>query len=304
MTPPDSASGATSGSAPSSASVVDRLKTFALAPLPQHFLTRVVYALTRRQSRLVTPIIRRFAAHFKVDMQDAMQPNLEGYDTFNAFFTRALKPQARPIATGERVIACPADGRISAIGQVRDARVLQAKGIDYSLLDLLGGDGEATERLGDGSFVTVYLSPRDYHRLHMPAAGQLLSQTHVPGRLWSVGPHAVRALDGLFTLNERVVAQFDTEHGRMALVLVGAMNVAAIDTVWQGPVTPNSRSGITRKEYTSDESPTALERGAEMGRFNMGSTIIALFEHPVEWDTSLQSEAAVLMGQALNAARM
>jgi len=151
---------------------------------------------------------------------------------------------------------------------VRDARVLQAKGIDYSLLDLLGGDGEATERLGDGSFVTVYLSPRDYHRLHMPAAGQLLSQTHVPGRLWSVGPHAVRALDGLL------------------------------------PVTPNSRSGITRKEYTSDESPTALERGAEMGRFNMGSTIIALFEHPVEWDTSLQSEAAVLMGQALNAARM
>lgn len=288
-------------SAPGHASVSDRLKALALAPLPQHLLTRVVYALTRRRSHLVTPVIRRFAAQFKVDMQDALQSDLTAYETFNAFFTRALKPEARPLAPGDDVIACPADGRISAIGRIRDARILQAKGIDYSLLELLGGDGEATEILGDGSFVTVYLSPRDYHRLHMPASGQLLSQVHVPGRLWSVGPHAVRALDGLFTRNERVIAQFETRFGRMALVLVGAMNVAAIDTVWQGPVTPNSRSGITRKDYTEESSPITLERGAEMGRFNMGSTIIAVFERRINWTLQLQSETAVLMGQALGA---
>ncbi len=232
-------------------------------------------------------------------MQDALQPELDAYDTFNAFFTRALKPEARPLAAGDNVIACPADGRISAIGRVRDARVLQAKGIDYSLLELLGGDGEATECLGDGSFVTVYLSPRDYHRLHMPATGHLLSQTHVPGRLWSVGPHSVRALDGLFTRNERVIAQFQTHYGRMALILVGAMNVAAIDTVWAGPITPNSRSGISRKDYTQESQSVTLERGAEMGRFNMGSTIIAVFERRIDWNPQMQSETAVLMGQAL-----
>lgn len=292
----DAASGST---APGTASLVDRIKALALAPLPQHLLTRLIYNLTRRHSRLVTPVVRRFAAQFDVDMQDAAEPDLATYPTFNAFFTRALKPEARPLPEAAHLIACPADGRISAVGQVRDARVLQAKGIDYSLLDLLGGDGEATELLGNGSFVTVYLSPRDYHRLHMPATGRLLSQTHVPGRLWSVGPHAVRSLDGLFTRNERVVAQFDTERGRMALVLVGAMNVAAIDTVWAGPVTPNSGKRITHQDHASDPQPVVLERGAEMGRFNMGSTIIAVFEHHIDWHSELGSDTAVKMGESL-----
>ncbi len=292
----------TSARVPGRATWSDRLKTFAVAPLPQHLLSRAVLWATRRSSALTTPVVRRFAAAYDVQMQDAVQPDLDAYDTFNAFFTRALRPEARPVAQAPDAIASPADGRISGIGRVRDARVLQAKGVDYSLLQLLGGDGEATERFADGGFATVYLSPRDYHRLHMPRTGTLLSQTHVPGRLWSVGPHAVRALDGLFTRNERVIAQFDTEHGRMALVLVGAINVAAIETVWAGLVTPPQKAGITRIDYSGDER-IVLQRGEEMGRFNMGSTVIALFEHPCEWNEALGAESPVKMGEGLGRLR-
>jgi len=284
--------------APGQASFGDKLKAWALAPLPQHVLSRMVLWLTRRRSPLVTPVVRRFAKVFDVRMQDAVEPDLARYDTFNAFFTRALTPAARPVTDRPGSIACPADGRVSALGRVRDARVLQAKGCEYSLSALLGGDAEAVERLRHGSFVTVYLSPRDYHRLHMPLDGMLLRQTHVPGRLWSVGQHAVRAIDGLFTRNERVIAQFDTEAGRMALVLVGAINVAAIETVWHGLITPPGGAAPSHRDYTGDER-TVLGRGQEMGRFNMGSTIIALFERPVDFDAALLSESPVEMGQAL-----
>ena len=287
---------------PGEATLADRLKTYSVAPLPHHALSRAVLWATRRRSALTTPVVRRFAAAYDVDMDDAVQPDLAAYDTFNAFFTRALRPDARPVPTAPDAIASPADGKVSGIGRVRDARVLQAKGVDYSLLELLGGDGEAAERLADGGFATVYLSPRDYHRVHMPRTGTLVSQTHVPGRLWSVGPHAVRALDGLFTRNERVVAQFDTERGRMALVLVGAINVAAIETVWAGLVTPPQHRSVTRIDYSGDERVT-LERGAEMGRFNMGSTVIALFEHGCDWSEALGAESAVKMGQELGRVR-
>lgn len=284
--------------APGAPTLGDHVKTWALAPLPQHLLTRAVYWLTRRRSSLVTPAIERFVRTYDVDMDDAVEPRLDSYPTFNAFFTRALRSDARPITAAPATVACPADGRISALGRIRDARVLQAKGCDYSLVELLGGDYDAVERLGNGSFVTVYLSPRDYHRLHMPLAGTLLRQSHVPGRLWSVGQHAVRSLDGLFTRNERVIAQFDTEAGRMALVLVGAMNVAAIETVWHGLITPPQRAGIAHTDYANEQRIT-LERGQEMGRFNMGSTIIALFERPIDWHGVLDSESAVRMGEAL-----
>lgn len=285
----------------SEASFVDKLKTYCLYPLPQHALTRVVYWLTRQESKLTTPVIKRFARAFDVDMNDAVEPDLSTYRTFNAFFTRELKPEARPIASGESEIASPADGRISAIGKISEARVFQAKGQDYSLLSLLGGDGEATERLGNGRFATIYLSPRDYHRLHMPLAGRLIKQTHVPGRLFSVGPHTVRALPNLFTRNERVIAQFETESGLMALVLVGAMNVAAIETVWHGLVTPPQRSTTSDANYlvTAQQNAIELERGAEMGRFNMGSTIIVLLESAVDWRVDMQSGDAVRMGQFL-----
>ncbi len=232
-------------------------------------------------------------------MQDAVNPDLQSYATFNAFFTRPLIPDARPIAAGPNDMASPADGRISSIGAITDGRVFQAKGIDYSLLKLLGGDGVAAERLGNGSFTTIYLSPRDYHRLHMPLTGTLIKQTHVPGRLFSVGPHTVRALPDLFARNERVIAQFDTEHGLMALVLVGAMNVAAIETVWDGLVTPPQRTLITHKDYDASSTPAAptLAKGDEMGRFNMGSTIIVLLENRVDWLGNLQAGDPVRMGQ-------
>lgn len=281
-----------------SASVSDLLKTYSLYVLPQHALTRIIYWLTRQQVALATPVIRWFVGKFDVDMHDAINPDIESYSSFNEFFTRPLKPAARPVAPGTHDIACPADGKISAIGSIHEARVFQAKGIDYSLLALLGGDGAATERLGNGRFATIYLSPRDYHRLHMPIAGKLIRQTHVPGRLHSVGPHTVRALPNLFTRNERVIAQFETDYGLMALVLVGAMNVAAIETVWHGLVTPPQRASIKHEDYVAASTPEVnLAKGAEMGRFNMGSTIIVLLENPAAWLDDLQAGDAVQMGQ-------
>ena len=279
------------------ASLLDYIKTYSLYVLPHHALTRIVFWLTRRESRFTTGVIKKFAAAFKVEMDDAIDSNLNNYKTFNAFFTRALKDEARPIAAGDTEIASPADGKISAIGDIHDARVFQAKGRDYSLLTLLGGDGQATERLGNGRFTTIYLSPKDYHRLHMPLSGRLTKQTHVPGRLFSVGPHTVKTLPNLFARNERVIAQFETEHGLMALVLVGAMNVAAIETVWDGLVTPPQKAAMSSKEY-SDHN-IHLAKGEEMGRFNMGSTIIVLLENPAAWRVDMQAGDPVRMGQFL-----
>ena len=281
----------------SPASLLDYAKTYGLYILPHHALTRVVYWLTRRESRFTTAVVKKFAAAFNVDMNDAVDSNLSNYKTFNAFFTRALKDEARPIAEGDTEIASPADGRISAIGDIDEARIFQAKGRDYSLLTLLGGDGDATERLGNGRFTTIYLSPRDYHRLHMPLSGRLIKQTHVPGRLFSVGPHTVKTLPDLFARNERVIAQFETDHGLMALVLVGAMNVAAIETVWDGLVTPPQKSSLSSIDYTDEE--IQLAKGQEMGRFNMGSTIIVLLENPAAWRVDMQAGDAVRMGQFL-----
>ncbi|ASJ75244.1 Phosphatidylserine decarboxylase proenzyme [Granulosicoccus antarcticus IMCC3135] len=281
------------------ASLIDYLKTYALYPLPQHLLTRAIYWLTRQESSLTPKVIRKFASAFDVEMNDAVEPDLASYRTFNEFFTRALKPEARPIASAQNAIASPADGRISAVGNINEARVFQAKGRDYSLLSLLGGDGAATERLGNGRFSTIYLSPKDYHRLHMPLTGRLIRQTYVPGRLFSVGPHTVKTLPDLFARNERVIAQFETDHGLMALVLVGAMNVAAIETIWHGLVTPPQQKGISHIDYPANGPEVQLARGAEMGRFNMGSTIIVLLENPAAWGTDLQAGDSVRMGQLL-----
>jgi len=229
----------------------DWIKTYSLYPLPHHLLSRLVLWATRQESRATPAAIRWFARKFDVDMKDAVEEELGSYTSFNRFFTRALKPEARPIDQQANSICSPADGRISAIGEITDGRIYQAKGRDYSLDVLIGGDQSATQRLANGGFTTIYLSPRDYHRLHMPVAGTLLSQTHIPGRLFSVGPHTVRALPNLFARNERVIAQFETEAGLMALVLVGAINVAAIETVWHGLVTPPQRRSMSTVNYSS-----------------------------------------------------
>jgi len=276
--------------------LADWLKTLPLYPLPHHLISRLVLWATRRESKLTVPVIKRFAKIFDVEMIDAVHSDFEHYRTFNGFFTRALKPTARPIAHGVNEIACPADGRISAIGPIVQGRIFQAKNQDYSLLKLLGGDEAAAARLNNGTFTTIYLSPRDYHRLHMPLAGKLLNQVHVPGRLFSVGPHTVRTLPNLFARNERVVAQFETDAGLMALVLVGAINVAAIETVWHGLVTPPKGKVISRVDY-DEQSSVSLDRGEEMGRFNMGSTIIVLLEDKVNWRKDMSSGDFVKMGQ-------
>lgn len=279
-----------------SAGLGDRLKTALLWVLPHHRISRLVFWLTRQRSRYTTPAVLRFIRAFNVDMRDAVEPDPTRYDTFNAFFTRALKDDARPIASEAQSLASPADGRISAMGHIENSRVFQAKGHDYSLQQLLGGDAEATRRLSNGSFITVYLSPSDYHRLHMPLAGELISQTHVPGRLHSVSPFTVRALPGLFAQNERVIANFETDQGLMSLVLVGAINVAAIETVWHGLITPPKGKSINRVKYAA-ENTTHLAKGDEMGRFNMGSTIIVLLESRTDWRQDLQADEAVRMGQ-------
>lgn len=279
-------------------SVSDWLKSVPMYVLPHHLVSRCIYWATRQQSRWVPAIINWFVRTYKVDLTEAQHSEVDYYPTFNAFFTRSLKSGARPICDHSADIASPADGRISAIGQIEKGRIYQAKGRDYSLLELLGGDDDAAAKLMNGRFVTVYLSPRDYHRLHMPLTGKLRSQTHVPGRLFSVAPHTVNTVPRLFARNERVIAQFDTDDGLMALVLVGAINVAAIETVWSGLITPPQQKQISHINYAIDDQIT-LQRGDEMGRFNMGSTIIVLLENKARWRLDMQNGDAIKMGQLI-----
>lgn len=279
-------------------SVSDWLKSVPMYVLPHHLVSRAIYWATRQQSKWVPAIIDWFVRTYKVDLTEAEHSEVDHYPTFNAFFTRSLKSGARPICDHSSDIASPADGRISAIGKIEAGQIYQAKGRDYSLLELLGGDEDAAAKLMNGRFVTVYLSPRDYHRLHMPLTGKLRSQTHVPGRLFSVAPHTVNTVPCLFARNERVIAQFDTDDGLMALVLVGAINVAAIETVWSGLITPPQKKQISHINYNDKEQIT-LQRGDEMGRFNMGSTIIVLLENKARWRLDMQNGDALKMGQLL-----
>jgi len=278
------------------ATIVDFIKSGLLYVLPHHAISRIVLKLTRLTWQK-NAVIRWFIKKFDVDMSDAVESEPDAYKHFNAFFTRALKPAARPICDGLSSVACPADGCVSALGPIADNRLFQAKGHDYTLAQLLGNQDVEIERYRHGSFITIYLSPKDYHRLHMPLAGQLQSQTYVPGRLFSVAPHTVKTVNGIFARNERVIAQFDTNAGAMALVLVGAINVAAIETVWSGLVTPPRHSGVKHEPYPVDT--LSLDKGQEMGRFNMGSTIIAIFEQNLDWHSSLRTGTDVRMGQAI-----
>lgn len=239
-------------------------------------------------------------------MTEAAHESPAHYESFNAFFTRELKPGLRPIASAAKDIASPVDGCVSQLGPIKDNQIFQAKGRDYSALDLLGGRLEDAAAFTDGQFATLYLSPRDYHRIHMPVTGTLQSMHYVPGRLFSVAPHTVRVVPRLFARNERVVALFDTDAGRLAMVLVGAINVAAIETVWAGLITPPNSRKIVYRDYspangnnpTSDETIN-LAKGEEMGRFNMGSTVILLMEKGMQWDTALAEGSVVRMGESI-----
>jgi phosphatidylserine decarboxylase len=281
-----------------SASLGDRLKAWLQYPLPHHAISRLTYRFTRLRHRgLKDWAIRDFARRFGVDMSEAVEPDLGAYVHFNAFFTRALKPDARPIASGKKDVACPVDGAVSQIGGIESGRIFQAKGQAFTALELLGGDAAAAMQFDGGSFATLYLSPKDYHRIHMPLDGKLTRMIHVPGRLFSVNPPTTRAVPRLFARNERVACLFDTPAGPMALVMVGALNVASIETVWAGEVTPPQRPRVQSWDYAGE---VQLHKGAEVGRFNMGSTVVLLFaKDRIRWDESYQPATPTRMGRKI-----
>jgi phosphatidylserine decarboxylase len=229
-------------------------------------------------------------------MKEALHEDPRYFDNFNSFFTRALKPGIRPLPDDASVVISPADGSISAIGRIQDDTIFQAKGKQFSLTALLGGDEASALPFRNGSFATVYLSPKDYHRVHMPLAGTLQEMIYVPGKLYSVNQLTAENIDNLFSQNERAVCLFTTAQGPMAVVLVGAMIVAGIETVWQGQVAP---MGADINVY-SYAQPIKLERGAELGRFKLGSTAIVLFgENRVAWNSNYVTGSATKLGQAL-----
>lgn len=229
-------------------------------------------------------VIKWFIGRYGVDMSEAAETDPEAYPTFNAFFTRALKPGIRPLADGEKTLVSPVDGAISQLGQVTGDRVFQAKGQSFSLSELLGGEEATTAPFTSGEFSTIYLSPKDYHRIHMPMAGTLRQMIHVPGKLFSVNPVTAENVPNLFARNERVVCIFDTDSGPMAMVLVGAMIVGSVETRWAGVVVPGSRQ-VTSTRYEGEHA-ISFEKGEEMGRFRLGSTVIMVMpKGAVTWNS-------------------
>jgi phosphatidylserine decarboxylase len=242
--------------------------------LPKKLLTVLMGKLASLRGGAFThALIRRFVAHYRVDMQEAADPRIESYPSFNEFFTRPLREGARPISAAPFV--CPVDAAISQFGPIDGDQLFQAKGHSYSTRALVGGDAELARRFDHGHFATLYLAPKDYHRIHMPCDGRLKRMVYVPGDLFSVNPLTARHVPGLFARNERVVCEFECAHGSMVMVLVGATIVGSMATVWHGVVNP-PRTREPR-EWRYDDQQVVLAKGAEMGRFLLGSTVILLF---------------------------
>ena len=265
--------------------------------LPHRFLSRIVYWATRWTfAPWKNFLIARIVRSYNVDMAEAAQPDALAYQHFNAFFTRKLRPDARKADDSARSVLSPADGKISQTGAIVDGRIFQAKGQEYTAAELLGDDAAAAP-YRNGSFATIYLSPRDYHRVHMPMAGRLKETVHVPGRIFSVAPFAVAAIPRLFARNERLVCHFESEHGPFVVVMVGAILVSSVATVWDGLVIPPYASHIRRKSFESHG--ITLERFAEMARFNMGSTVIVLFPEGTVRLDAWAPQQALRVGQRL-----
>ncbi|MGD2128878.1 MAG: archaetidylserine decarboxylase [Lysobacterales bacterium] len=282
--------------------LIDKLLAAVQHLLPHHFLSALVYRLMRIR---LTPVknleIAVLGTLFRIDWSEARHQEYSDYATFNDFFTRELADGARPVDPDPLSFVSPADGRISQCGRITNDRILQAKGHHYTIRSLLANDPASAEFM-NGFFHTVYLSPRDYHRVHMPFAGHLQRTIHVPGRVYSVSPGTVRSVPDLFARNERVVSLFETSHGPMALVLVGAMLVSSMETAWSGVVTPPRARKVVHLDWSRRD--IRLDKGQEMGRFNMGSTVIVLW--PPAAVSSLEAfETAdpVIMGQKLGRLR-
>ena len=265
--------------------------------VPQHGLSNLVFKLTRIRTRwLKNTLIRSFIRWFNVDMHIALEPDPTAYKDFNSFFTRPLLPDARPVCNNG--LCCPVDGTISQLGRIDKTSILQAKNHNYDLTALLGGSEKLSKLFNNGSFCTIYLSPRDYHRIHMPVTAGLREMIYVPGKLYSVNTYTAETIPNLFAVNERVINIFETENGPMALILVGAINVGSMETTWHGTVTPPYGKSINHWQY--DKGAVEFKRGEEMGRFNMGSTVILLFpEGHTTWVPGLMAGDTVQMGQPL-----
>lgn len=277
----------------------DRLFALIQQLLPTRWLSTAVFHLTQIEAPwFKNALIRLFLKGFTIDLSEAEYERIANYRSFNHFFTRALKPGARPLPSDPQVFVSPVDGTVSQFGDIRDGRLIQAKGRDYSLLELLGGEPTLADKFARGRFCTIYLAPYNYHRIHMPITGRLSHWSYVPGRLFSVNSATARALPNLFTRNERVNAIFDTDAGPVGLAMIGALFVGSMETVWAGRITPPHLRDEPH-HYQPMESVT-LGRGDEMGRFNMGSTVILLLpENGLDWEPTLQPGQAIRMGQAL-----
>lgn len=272
----------------------DRLKVLPQYLMPKLAMTRLAgHYASKPLGGITTSTIRRFVARYGVNMAEAAEPDIGAYKTFNDFFTRALKPGARPVASAPLV--CPVDGAISQVGRIQGDQVYQAKGQAFSTTALVGGDAALAAQFQDGLFANLYLSPRDYHRIHMPAAGRLVRMVHVPGELFSVNPTTARGVPGLFARNERVVCVFDDDAlGRWVLVLVGATIVGSMATVWHGLI---KRGGPVR-EWDYAPGQVTLAQGDEMGRFLLGSTVVMLFQNSgLQFNPAWQPGGTIRMGE-------
>lgn len=281
----------------------DRLFVASQYVAPHHALSRLTGTLAESGwGPLKRLLINTFARRYQVDMSEAERPNLTDYRNFNEFFTRSLKAGARSFPEHPNTLCSPVDGSVSQAGSICDGRIIQAKNQSYSVTELLGGDAEQARRYRDGEFATLYLAPRDYHRIHMPCAGTLVRTTFVPGRLFSVNDSTAKAVPRLFARNERLVCEFDTERGRMVMVLVGAMIVASIETTWAGVVAPMRRQ-IQHVHYNNPQ--LSFSRGEEMGRFRLGSTVVLLFENEaLTWAESIKPGQPITLGQPLEISRV
>jgi len=271
--------------------------------LPHHLLSALMFRATRVRWRPFKDLlIGTLVRHYGVDMSETRESDPTAYASFNAFFTRPLRQDARPLAVREDSVVCPADGVLSQYGAISEGRIFQAKGHDCSLSELLAGREDWARQLDGGEFATIYLSPRDYHRVHMPVAATLREMIHVPGRLFSVNPATTALVPRLFGRNERVLCLFEAAFAPMALILVGAIFVGSMETVWAGRVTPTG----ARKPARADAGGTTirLDQGAEMGRFNMGSTVILLYgPGRVAWEPGLEPGSRLRMGQCIGRTR-
>ncbi len=275
----------------------DRLAVLPQYLLPKQALTQLAgWGANAKAGRLTTAVIAWFVGKYKVNMAEAANPDIRSYASFNTFFTRPLKADARPLNTANFV--CPVDGAISQFGTIKQGQIFQAKGHSYSATALVGGDAQLAAHFDDGDFATIYLSPRDYHRIHMPCDGKLTRMIYVPGALFSVNPTTARGVPGLFARNERVVCVFDTANGPFVLTLVGATIVGSMSTSWHGIVNPPRTKQV--REWTYQDQHIVLKKGEEMGRFLLGSTVVMLFpKNTVQFNPDWAPASSVRMGELM-----